>query len=215
MSRGRFITIEGIEGAGKSTAVAAVRAWHERHERPVDCTREPGGTPTAEAIRSILITPASDDPVPETELLLMFAARAQHVARRIRPTLEAGTSVVCDRFTDSSRAYQGAGRGMSVEDIEDLARIAQQGLEPDLTLLLDLPVALGMSRARQRAEFQGQAPADSDRFEREATQFFERIRQGFLDLAAAQPQRFAVIDAARSLEEVTAAIHTVLDERLA
>lgn len=215
MSRGRFITIEGIEGAGKSTAVAAVRAWHEQQGRPVDCTREPGGTPTAEAIRSILITPASDDPVPETELLLMFAARAQHVARRIRPALEAGTSVVCDRFTDSSRAYQGAGRGMSSEDIEDLARIAQQGLEPDLTLLLDLPVALGMSRARQRAELQGQAPADSDRFEREATQFFERIRQGFLDLAAAQPQRFAVIDAARSLEEVTATIHAVLDERLA
>ncbi len=214
MSRGRFITIEGIEGAGKSTAVAAVRAWHEQHDRPVDCTREPGGTPTAEAIRSILITPASDDPVPETELLLMFAARAQHVARRIRPALDAGTSVVCDRFTDSSRAYQGAGRGMSSEDIEDLARIAQQGLEPDLTLLLDLPVALGMSRARQRAELQGQAPADSDRFEREATQFFERIRQGFLDLAAAQPQRFAVIDAARSLDEVTAAIHAVLDERL-
>jgi len=208
--RGRFITIEGIEGAGKSTAVDAVRRWHETRGLAVDCTREPGGTPTAEAIRAILVTPAEDDPVPETELLLMFAARAQHVARRIKPALAEGWNVVCDRFTDSSRAYQGAGRDMDREDIEDLARIAQQGLEPDLTLLLDLPVSLGLSRARQRAELAGAAAA-TDRFERETTRFFERVRQEFLDLAERHPRRFAVIDAARSLDEVATEIHAALD----
>lgn len=219
MQRGTFITIEGIEGAGKSTAVRAVEAWFAEQRLALDCTREPGGTPTAEAIRQILVTPGDDDLVPTTELLLMFAARAQHVARRIEPALDSGVSVVCDRFTDSSRAYQGAGRGVARSTINTLAGIAQQGVEPDLTLLLDLPVETGMARARQRARLNQPATSTQgdqahDRFEREAVAFFQRVRQAFLDLAYDEPQRIVVIDAAQSLEAVTGAIRAALTERL-
>lgn len=201
---GLFITIEGIEGAGKSTVSESVADWFCARGREVDCTREPGGTPIAEAIRQLLLHPAEEELAPPAELLLMFAARAQHVAGRIKPGLAAGKVVICDRFTDSSRAYQGAGRGMDRSLIETLAQAAQQGISPDLTLLLDLPVRMGMQRAAARRG------ADThDRFERERHDFFERVRAGFLELARESP-RFVLIDAAAPIEKVRAQIQTVL-----
>ena len=175
---GIFITIEGVEGAGKSTAIAGVAEWFRARGREVDCSREPGGTPIAEAIRQLLLNPAEEDLVPPSELMLMFAARAQHVAGRIKPGLAAGKVVISDRFTDSSRAYQGAGRGMDRSLIETLAEAAEQGVSPDLTLLLDLPVDIGMKRAAAR-----RGEGAHDRFERERHDFFERVRSGFLELA--------------------------------
>lgn len=207
---GLFVTIEGIEGAGKSTAVACVAAWFSSQGYDVVCSREPGGTPVAEDIRHILLTARAEELAEPTELLLMFAARAQHVAQGIRPALAAGRVMVCDRFTDSTRAYQGAGRGMDVALIETLARYAEQGVRPDLTLLLDLPVDLGMTRAAVR-----RGGAAQDRFEREARAFFERVRAGFLQLAAEDPVRMTVIDAAESIEGVQAQITDALVRRFA
>ncbi|ACX96740.1 dTMP kinase [Halothiobacillus neapolitanus] len=204
---GIFITIEGIEGAGKSTAIAGVAEWFRAHGREVDCTREPGGTPIAEAIREVLLNPAEEDLVPPTELMLMFAARAQHVAGRIKPGLAAGKVVISDRFTDSSRAYQGAGRGMDRSLIETLAQTAEQGVSPDLTLLLDLPVDVGMKRAAAR-----RGAGAHDRFERERHDFFERVRAGFLELAG-QSTRFALIDAAAPIADVHMQIQTELSAR--
>lgn len=204
---GILITIEGIEGAGKSTAMAGVAEWFRARGREVDCSREPGGTPIAEAIRQILLNPTPEDLVPPAELMLMFAARAQHVAYRIKPGMAAGKVVISDRFTDSSRAYQGAGRGMDASLIETLARAAEQGVSPDLTLLLDLPVHIGMQRAAARRGAEAH-----DRFERERHDFFERVRRGFLALAA-QSSRFALIDAAQPIKTVQAQIMTVLETR--
>lgn len=204
---GIFITIEGIEGAGKSTAITGVAEWFRAHGREVDCTREPGGTPIAEAIREVLLSPAEEDLVPPTELMLMLAARAQHVAGRIKPGLAAGKVVISDRFTDSSRAYQGAGRGMDRSLIETLAQAAEQGVSPDLTLLLDLPVDVGMKRAAAR-----RGAGAHDRFERERHDFFERVRAGFLELAG-QSTRFALIDAAAPIADVYMQIQTELSAR--
>ncbi|MDY0147093.1 MAG: dTMP kinase [Halothiobacillus sp.] len=204
---GIFITIEGVEGAGKSTAIAGVAEWFGAHGREVDCTREPGGTPIAEAIRQLLLNPVEEDLVPLTELMLMFAARAQHVAGRIKPGLAAGKVVISDRFTDSSRAYQGAGRGLDRSLIETLAQAAEQGVSPDLTLLLDLPVDIGMKRAAAR-----RGACAHDRFERERHDFFERVRAGFLELAR-QSSRFALIDAAAPIVDVQTQIQTVLAAR--
>ena len=204
---GIFITIEGIEGAGKSTAIAGVAEWFRAHGREVDCTREPGGTPIAEAIREVLLNPAEEDLVPPTELMLMFAARAQHVAGRIKPGLAAGGGGISDRFTDSSRAYQGAGRGMDRSLIETLAQAAEQGGSPGLTLLLDLPVDVGMKRAAAR-----RGAGAHDRFERERHDFFERVRAGFLELAG-QSTRFALIDAAAPIADVHMQIRTELSAR--
>ncbi len=204
---GIFITIEGVEGAGKSTAIAGVAEWFGAHGREVDCTREPGGTPIAEAIRQLLLNPVEEDLVPLTELMLMFAARAQHVAGRIKPGLAAGKVVISDRFTDSSRAYQGAGRGLDRSLIETLAQAAEQGVSPDLTLLLDLPVDIGMKRAAAR-----RGACAHDRFERERHDFFERVRAGFLELAR-QSSRFALIDAAAPIVDVQTQIQTVVAAR--
>lgn len=204
---GIFITIEGIEGAGKSTAVAGVGEWFRARGRLVDCSREPGGTPIAEAIRELLLTPAEEALVPPSELMLMFAARAQHVAVRIKPGLAAGKVVISDRFTDSSRAYQGGGRGMDHSLIDTLANAAEQGVSPDLTLLLDLPVAIGMERAAVR-----RGAGVHDRFERERHDFFERVRASFLELASRLP-RFAVIDASAPIEAVQAQIWAELAAR--
>ncbi len=204
---GIFITLEGVEGAGKSTAVAGVAAWFSQRGFEVECSREPGGTPVAESIRQILLTPAAEALAEPAELMLMFAARAQHVAHRIKPALAAGKVLICDRFTDSSRAYQGAGRGMNRTFIETLAKSAEQGLEPNLTLLLDLPVAEGLARAAARRGLSAH-----DRFERESADFFERIRAEFLHLATLHP-RFAVIKAAEPLAAVQAQIYTVLQAR--
>lgn len=204
---GRFITLEGIEGAGKTTAAATVAQWAESRGTAVVQTREPGGTPVAEAIRQIALIAGDEALAPEAELLLMFAARAQHVRRKILPALATGAVVICDRFTDSSRAYQGAGRGLDAALIETLAAHVEQGRSPDLTLLLDLPVEVGMARAAAR-----RGSAAQDRFEQERGAFFERVRAGFLAIADRE-SRVVVIDAAAPLPSVQAAIEAALNQR--
>ena len=203
--RGAFITLEGGEGVGKSTQIAAAVAALETSGLPVVRTREPGGTPLAEAIRGLLIGDCDERMDADTELLLMFAARNQHLARLIRPALARGEWVVCDRFTDATYAYQGAGRGIDAARIGQLEAFVQRGMQPDLTLLLDAPVEVGMARAARRN-------SDGDRFEREARDFFERVREGYLTRAAAEPQRFRIIDAAQPLEAVSAQLRAVLVE---
>lgn len=186
---GRLITLEGGEGAGKSTLLAGLCEHFERAGQGVLTTREPGGTPVGEAIRALVLDPAHRNIAAETELLLMFAARAQLVREVLRPALTAGRWVLCDRFTDASYAYQGGGRGVDVARIADLERLATDGLKPDLTLLLDLPVAHGRARASQRG--------DADRIEAERDDFFERVRTVYLARALAEPERFCVIDASQ------------------
>jgi dTMP kinase len=186
--RGRFITLEGIEGAGKSSLQRTLAEALIARGRSTCSTREPGGTPLAEDIRSLVLARRTEAMPAATELLLMFAARAAHVANRIKPALAGGEWVICDRFTDASRAYQGGGRGMPAAAIEALAGIAHPELTPDLTLLLDLPPEVGLARARGRSD-------GGDRFEDEAIAFFTRVRACYLDLAAREPTRIKVLDA--------------------
>lgn len=194
MERGKFITVEGIEGVGKSTNIDTLVQRIEAAGHKVLTTREPGGTPFAEDIREILMN-RSDEPVPEiAELLLMFAARSFNVNNVILPALEAGTWVVCDRFTDSTRAYQGGGRGLPMETINRVADWVHGDTWPDLTILLDTPVEVGMERAGNRSE--------PDRFEQERHEFFQRVRECYLQIAASEPNRFVVIDTTRTIEEV-------------
>ncbi|MEX2474242.1 dTMP kinase [Marinobacter sp.] len=193
--RGLFITFEGTEGVGKSTQLRTAAQALEAEGIECVVTREPGGTPMAEAIRKLLLAPR-DEPVNDiTELLLMFAARAQHLHTRILPELDAGRWVLCDRFTDATFAYQGGGRGVAEERIALLENLVQGEVRPDQVILLDAPVETGMTRARHRGEL--------DRFEQEAVAFFERIRATYLRRADADPDRYQVIDAARALETVT------------
>ncbi len=199
---GRFVTLEGIEGAGKSTVARALVAHLQSRGLQVTATREPGGTPLAEQIRSVLLQPRTEPLPPTAELLLMFAARAVHLDNCIRPALAAGHWVICDRFTDATRAYQGAGRGMDATLIETLAMVVQHGLEPDRVLLLDLPAELGLERAGRRHVAAG--AAERDRFEREGTAFFDAVRRGYLQRASAAPDRFRVIDASRDESAVIA-----------
>ena len=196
-TRGRFITIEGIEGAGKTTQVAPL--IEELGRRGIDAvaTREPGGTPAAEAIRALLVDPAHSRLDPDTELLLVFAARAEHLAKVVKPALEWGRWVVSDRFTDATFAYQGAGRDVEERRIEKLEQWVQGDLRPDLTLLLDLPVSVGRLRTRNRK---------ADRFECEDDTFFERVRNAYLERARRAPSRCRVIDASDSPSEVSASI---------
>jgi dTMP kinase len=203
MTRGRFITLEGIEGAGKSSVARGLAAALAGAGRVVRLTREPGGTELAERIRRIVLERGAETVSPAAETLLMFAARGVHVDNFIRPSVERGEWVVCDRFTDATRAYQGGGRGMEAPWIDGLAAAIHPGLEPDLTLLLDLPVALGLERARARNAAGGIAQAD--RFESEAVPFFERVRARYLELAAAAPARFRVLDARAPQDAVLAA----------
>ena len=205
MNRGLFITLEGGEGAGKSTSLAFVHEFLEQAGRRVVVTREPGGTPLGEKIRELLLHGRENMDV-DTELLLMFAARAGHLARVIRPALADGVCVVCDRFTDATYAYQGGGRGVPEARIRILEDWVQQGLRPDLTLLLDIPVEQGLGRAGQRS-----AP---DRFEREKIDFFERVRNRYLAAAASEPQRIRVIDAACDIPQVQAQLRNALEEIL-
>ena len=208
MRRGRFITLEGGEGAGKSTQLQTVAACLTAAGIPFLTTREPGGTPRAEAIRGLLLSPGEAEPMAsETELLLMFAARAQHVKQRIEPALAAGTWVLCDRFTDATRAYQGGGRGLDLSQIEALAAWVHGDCWPDLTLLLDVPAAQGLARAEKRSA--------KDRIEQEALAFFERVRAHYLALAAAEPTRFRVIDAAPAEAAVTAQVMAAMKAFLA
>ena len=194
MKTGKFITIEGIEGVGKSTNIRHLVNAIENAGLAVLTTREPGGTPMAERIRE-LVAEHGDEPMPDVaELLLVFASRALHVNNVIRPALAAGTWVICDRFTDSSRAYQGGGRGLPPENIDRLAEWVHGDLVPDLTILLDAPVETGMERAGRRG--------DPDRFESEQSDFFERVRATYLQLAEAHPERFVIVDATESLDAV-------------
>lgn len=207
MATGRFVTIEGIEGVGKSTNLEFIRDHLTAAGKAVVVTREPGGTPVGEEIRRLLLSNRHHGMAQDTELLLMFAARAEHVAAVIRPALARGQWVVCDRFTDATYAYQGAGRGIARQQIEALERWVQNGLQPDLTVLLDAPVDTGLARAGKRG-----AP---DRFENEARGFFERVRHGYLEQARRHPERFRVIDAAQPLAGVQAHLARLLDDCLA
>jgi dTMP kinase len=202
----RFITLEGIEGAGKSTVAKFVLAYLARQQIPGRLTREPGGTPLAERIRQLVLERGAETLSPVTETLLMFAARDLHLQQVIRPALARGEWVVCDRFTDATRAYQGSGRGVDPELIESLAAAVHGGLEPDSTLLLDLPVSVGLARAR------GRATGQSDRFEAETQVFFEKVRAGYLELARREPSRFHVIDAAAPLDAVEAQVEGILED---
>ena len=202
--KGKLITLEGGEGAGKSTVLEAVRAQLAAHGIDVLVTREPGGTPAGEAIRAVLLDPKLHGLAAESELLLMFASRAQLVREVVEPALAAGRWVLSDRFTDASYAYQGGGRGQPVARIAELERWAAAGLVPDLTLLLDLPVADGMKRANGRGA--------ADRIEMENGEFFERVRAAYRQRAAADVQRFRVVDAGRPLADVLADVRARIDE---
>ena len=204
--RGRFITLEGVEGAGKSTMLHRVGEWLESCGHQLVRTREPGGTELAEKLRDILLDRNNLDLSGKAELLLMFAARAQHLDELIRPALGRGDWVLCDRFTDATWAYQGGGRGLPAADIMALETLVHDDLQPDLTLLLDLPVETGLRRVLKRGE--------ADRFENESLRFFERVRSAYLERARQAPGRFAVIDAAVGVEDVWAQVLDVLQERL-
>jgi dTMP kinase len=205
---GRFVTLEGIEGVGKSTQVARLSAALRGKGVAHVVTREPGGTALAETIRDVVLT-ARDEALPATaELLLMFAARAVHIKNLVEPNLRAGRWVICDRFTDATYAYQGGGRGVPTAQIRELEAMVQGALRPDLTVLLDAPVANALARARTR-----NAGAAADRFEREKSEFFERVRDAYLARAAAEPTRIAVLDATRSVDEIGAGILALLGAR--
>lgn len=200
--RGRFITFEGSEGVGKSTQIQVAAEHLKTAGIEVVLTREPGGTPMAETIRGVLLAPR-DEPVHETtELLLMFAARAQHLSARIMPALAAGKWVLCDRFTDATFAYQGGGRGVSPDRIAQLETLVQGSFRPDHVVLLDAPVDIGMARARHRGEL--------DRFETETIGFFQRIRQTYLERAQSDRDRYHVLDASVSMEEVSRAVAALM-----
>lgn len=204
--QGMFITVEGGEGAGKSTMIERMASWLERAGHTVVRTREPGGTRLAEELRRILLDRANGTLCSKAELLLMFAARAQNLAEVIRPSLGRGDTVLCDRFTDATWAYQGGGRGIPSSDIAALEDLVHGDLQPDLTFLLDLPVEQGLERAARRST--------SDRIEQESPEFFERVRQAYLQRAAGAPERFVVIDASVDVENVWTQVESVLRRRV-
>jgi len=200
--QGRFITLEGIEGVGKTTNLGFISEWLQQRGHEVVVTREPGGTALAESIRGLLLDPGQEEMASMTELLLVFAARAQHLAQVIEPALAAGKWVLCDRFTDATYAYQGGGRGMNMQHIATLEQLVQGNRRPDLSLVLDLSPELGLSRARKRAAL--------DRFEQQTLDFFERVRATYLQRAAENP-RMMLIDASLSLDAVQSAIGSQLE----
>jgi len=206
MTQARFVTIEGIEGAGKSTCLGLIEERIRRRGYDMLVTREPGGTPLGEDLRTLLLGHRHDGMSDDTELLLMFAARAEHLHACIETALGAGRWVLCDRFTDATYAYQGYGRGIDPARIATLEQWVQGDRRPDLTLLMDLPVTLGLERAGKRS-----AP---DRFESQALALFERVREGYLQLAARAPERFRVVDASQPLAAVSAQIHQIIDHYL-
>jgi len=210
MNRGKFITIEGGEGVGKSTQISALRDLLATRGIEVVLTREPGGTPRAERIRQLLLEGSAETMPGTCELLLMFAARSTHIENVIRPALQRGAWVVCDRFTDATYAYQGGGRGLPLEHIATLENLVQGELRPDLTLLLDAPLDVSQARASAR----NTAAGSSDRFEREQREFFERVRTAYLDRARREPNRFVVVDAAASVDAVAKSIRQAVESRL-
>ncbi|MCP3870436.1 MAG: dTMP kinase [Gammaproteobacteria bacterium] len=199
---GSFITVEGIEGAGKSSNLQFVRERLEAAGKEVLFTREPGGTPLGEAIRRLLLDHTHQGMVDDAELLMIFAARAEHLNRKIKPALKQGAWVLCDRFTDASYAYQGGGRGIQPQRIQRLEQWVQGDLRPDLTLLLDLPVGEGLARAGKRSE--------PDRFEVESQRFFDAVRNTYLDIAGQEPDRVKIIDSSQPPEQVRVQIDSVL-----
>jgi dTMP kinase len=204
-----FISLEGIEGCGKTTQIRQLSSYLEQKGHPHIVTREPGGTAIGEKIRSILLDPASKDLVPTAELLLYMADRAQHINELIKPGLAEGKIVMCDRYFDATTVYQGFARGLDTRFILDLHRVLFQDLKPDLTLLLDLPPRLGLARAWQELDSGSRCGTES-RFEEEAIHFHEKVRQGYLELARLEPKRFKVIDASRPVHEVQSDIRGVL-----
>lgn len=202
--KGKFITIEGSEGSGKSTNIQFVYDYLKEKNIPFIVTREPGGTPIAEKIRELLLDTKNSLLCSDAELLLVFAARAQHLQERIIPALEAGQWVVSDRFTDASYAYQGGGRGLSWHKIAQLEQWVQGDLRPDATILLDIPVEQGMQRIQQRGE--------KDRFEQEQLAFFQRIRDSYLKLAKENPERFYIINTLPTIEEVHKQLYAVMEQ---
>lgn len=204
---GIFLTIEGIEGVGKSTAVKFIQERLAKENKNFIVTREPGGTLIAEQIRQVLLTPNPDEKMlPETELLLMFASRVQHVTQVILPALRANKWVVCDRYVDASFAYQGGGRGIDLSHIKMLDQWLLEGLTPTMTIILDAPAQMGLARAKHRGPH--------DRIEQEKAEFFERVRQVYLNRAKADSQRFRIIDATQPLAQVQADLGKLLDELL-
>jgi len=204
---GKFISVEGIEGAGKSTQIQFIKSYLENFNKSVIVTREPGGTPLGEEIRELLLRPRKDGMSDDTELLLMFAARAEHIKQVILPALAAGKWVVCDRFVDATFAYQGGGRGIHQQRISSLSDWTLDGLKTDLTLLFDLTVQIGQQRVNQRL-------LEKDRFEQEKTDFFEKIRQCYLDRAVNEPERIQIIDASQSIDNIQQQVSISLNKLL-
>jgi dTMP kinase len=210
--KGLFITFEGIEGSGKSTQVELLANYLKAHKKSVTLTREPGGTAIGDQVRKILLDPANNRLVPRAELLLYAASRAQHLEELILPELKAGRIVLCDRFSDATLAYQGYGRGLDLETIQSLDRIVTQGIRPDLTFLLDIDAAAGLSRARGRNSTRGlEAEA---RFENEDLAFHERVRSGYRALAKQYPDRYRTVDASPAPEEIQNRIRKIMDDAL-
>lgn len=207
MSRGRFITFEGGEGTGKSTQVRLLASALVQSGNQVVQTREPGGSPSAEEIRSLLVKGAADRWSPMAETLLFYAARVEHWRQVIDPALSRGVHVLCDRFADSTMAYQAYAGGLNRQLVDDLHRLTMAGAKPDLTLVLDAPVEEGLRRASERRD-------DETRFERKGREFHERLRQGFLEIAKRDPSRCAIIDATQSIERVHASVLTTVKTRL-
>ena len=206
MDRGKFITIEGIEGVGKSTNIEAIKKELDAHDISYVLTREPGGTLLAEKIRDLLLKESDEAPVELSELLLVFAARAQHLKKIIIPALNRGDWVICDRFTDATYAYQGGGRGLSTSVISELESLVQGELRPDFTIILDLDPDIGLGRARNRGEL--------DRFENEEKIFFGKVRRAYLDIAVQFPDRCYVVNAANDIDQVSTDILTELRNRI-
>lgn len=203
---GKFITVEGQDGAGKSTNIEVIKQLIEGQGHALVCTREPGGTQLGEQLRDLILSADEQQMCDSAELLLMFAARAQHLAELIIPALEAQQWVLCDRFTDATYAYQGGGRGLDVTAIKILQELVQNSLQPDLTILLDVPVALGEQRAGERSA--------ADRFEQQQQDFKQRVRNTYLQRAAAEPERIKLVDASGSIAEVSKAVTTVVNDFL-
>jgi len=203
---GKFITIEGVEGVGKTTNIEHLKEFLSENKIDFIVTREPGGTQLGEKLRDLLLAVSDESVDPTAELLLVFAARAQHVAKVIKPALAAGRWVLCDRFTDATFAYQGAGRGIDLDSISALQSLVHQELRPDLTLILDLDPAIGMQRAAKRASL--------DRFEQEQVEFFERVRASYLRIARSEPSRCAVINADQPVADVKSELIQTLREKL-
>ena len=204
-NKGMFITLEGSEGVGKTTSLVFVKDYIESLGHRVVVTREPGGTPLAEELRNVLLSKREESVEIDTELLLMFAARSQHVNQVIKPALDSGAWVICDRFVDASYAYQGGGRGIEFDKIEALENWCLKGFAPDLTLLLDMSVEVGIERTKKRGE--------ADRFEVEKMEFYQKIRKAYLQRAEKEPNRICIVDASPSVETVQATLTKVLNVR--